>query len=259
MRARFGRFVVGSLSILLVWSCLLLPEPALTVGADSSGHVAPTGDTVEPRFDHTATLLPDGKVLIAAGMARNGVIEPTAELYDPRAGRFVSVGKMRAPRGWGVTATLLPSGKVLLAGGGSASFCDASCYLASAELYDPLSGSFTLVGNMTEPRAGASAILLQNGDVLIVGGNEPAGGKQVATAELYHPSTGKFSLTGSMHSEGASVLLLLESGKVFALNDSGGELYDPGTGQFTAAGHSSFAREKFGRRTNPDCGRRGAA
>jgi hypothetical protein len=193
----------------------------------------PTGNTLEPRFDHTATLLPNGKVLIAAGMARNGVIEPTAELYDPHTGRFISAGKMLSPRGWGVTATLLSTGKVLLAGGGSASGCDASCYLASAELYDPLSGVFTSAGNMTTPRAGANAILLPNGDVLIVGGNDVSGGQHIASAELYHPATGTFSVTGSMHSEGASVLVMLKNGKVLALDDAGGEIYDPATGRFT--------------------------
>ena len=160
-----------------------------TLNADIVGRVVPTGNTLEPRFDHTATLLPNGKVLIAAGMARNGVIEPTAELYDPQSQANLSArGEMLSPRGWGVTATLLHSGEVLIAGGGSGSWCDVSCYLASAELYDPSSGTFTAVGNMTMRRAGASAILLQTGDVLIVGGNETSDNEQVASAELYHPA-----------------------------------------------------------------------
>jgi hypothetical protein len=86
MRAQFGRFASRPLFFLitlLAWSWVFLPEPALIVGADSAGRVVPTGNTVELRFDHTATLLPNGKVLVTAGMARNGVIEPTAELYDP--------------------------------------------------------------------------------------------------------------------------------------------------------------------------------
>jgi hypothetical protein len=255
MRRHFDRLVVGSVLVLVTlflsrW--LLLPEPALTASTDSTGRVVPTGNTVEARFDHTATLLPDGKVLIAAGMARNGVIDPTAEVYDPHTGQFVSAGKMQAPRGWGVTATLLPDGKVLLAGGASASYCGVSCYLANAELYDPISHTFSLTGDMTGPRAGANSILLQNGDVLIVGGNEESGSEKAATAELYHPSTRKFSVTGSMHSGGSPVLLSMKSGKVLALSDAGGEIYDPGTGRFTVAGHSSFARAKFGVALLPD-------
>ena len=255
MRKQFGRLTAGPLLILiavLAGRWLLLAGRALTVSADSTGRVVPTGNTVEPRFDHTATLLPNGKVLVAAGMARNGVIEPTAEVYDPHTRQFVSAGKMQAPRGWGATATLLPDGQVLLAGGASASYCGVSCYLTSAELYDSLSRTFSLAGDMTGPRAGASSILLRNGDVLIVGGNEDSGSEKAATAELYHPSTRKFSITGSMHSGGTSALLLMKNGKVLALNDVGEEIYDPETGRFSVTGHASFAREKFGVALLPD-------
>lgn len=72
MRANLTSVVVVLLSILLAWSFFLLPRPALIVGASSEGRIVPTGNTVEARFDHTATLLHNGKVLIAAGMARNG-------------------------------------------------------------------------------------------------------------------------------------------------------------------------------------------
>lgn len=250
MQARFAPSV--PLAILLTCGLFLLSRPARTVSADMAGRIVPTGDTVEPRFDHTATLLPNGKVLIAAGMARNGVVEPTAELYDPHTGKFADAGRMHSPRGWGVTATLLPGGKVLLAGGGSASYCDASCSLASAELYDPSSKSFTPTGNMITARGGANAILLGDGDVLMVGGNDLSKSDYFATAELYHPSSGTFSATGSMHSEGASVLVLLKSGRVLALRDSGAEIYDPATGRFTVAGKFTIARTKFGVALLPD-------
>ena len=255
MQTQFVRLTARPLFLLIVilaGSWLLLVSPALKVSADSGGRVVPTGNTVEARFDHTATLLPDGKVLIAAGMERNGVIDPTAEVYDPHTKQFVSAGKMQTPRGWGVTATLLPEGKVLLAGGASASYCGVSCYLANAELYDPISRTFSLTGDMTGPRAGASSILLQNGDVLIVGGNEESGSEKAATAELYHPSTRKFSATGSMHSGGSAALLPMKSGKVLAMTDAGAEIYDPATGRFTVDGHSSFPRAKFGVALLPD-------
>ena len=255
MRKEFGRLTAGPLLILialLAGRWLLLAGPALRVSADSMGRVVPTGNTVEPRFDHTATLLPNGKVLVAAGMARNGIIDSTAEVYDPHTRQFISAGKMQASRGWGVAATLLPDGKVLLAGGASASYCSVSCYLANAELYDFSTGTFSLVGNMTGPRAGASSVLLRDGDVLIVGGNEESGSEEVATAELYHPSARKFSVTGTMHSGGFPVLLPMKSGKVLALSDAGAEIYDPETGCFTVDAHSSFAREKFGVALLPD-------
>jgi hypothetical protein len=252
MQARFRHSAAAPLLVLLACGLLFLLRGERTVNAHSAGRIVQTGNTLEPRFDHTATLLQTGKVLIAAGMARNGVIEPTAELYDPHTGRFASAGKMQSPRGWGVSATLLQNGNVLFVGGGSASGCDTSCYLSSAELYDPSVNTFTSVGSMTTRRAGASAILLPNGDVLIVGGNAASDGGQVASAELYHPSTRTFSVTGSMHSEGASVLVLLKNGKVFALNDSGGEFYDPTTGRFTAAGNITVGRTKFGAALLPD-------
>lgn len=240
------RYLVLAAAVLFASSSFLLLRHPRTVMADSGGRVVPTGNTIEPRFDHTATLLPSGNVLIAAGMARNGVIEPSAELYDPHTGRFTSAGKMLSPRGWGVSATLLNNGKVLFVGGGSASNCDVSCYLATAELYDPPAHAFVSAGKMNVPRAGASIILLQNGDVLIVGGNEAAGGVGVASAELYHPATGAFSVTGSMHSDGAPLLMLLKNGKVLALNGSDEELYDPASGRFTLTGHLAISRTKFG-------------
>ena len=248
VRCRHSAAVLVLILLVSIWLLPSLPSlPARILDANAVGQVVPTGNTLEPRFDHTATLLPNGKVLIAGGMARNGIIEPTAELYDPQTGKFSSAGKMLSPRGWGATATILRSGEVLIAGGGSASACDVSCYLASAEVYDPSSGTFTAVGNMTARRAGASAILLQDGDVLIVGGNEASGDEQVASAELYHPSTRTFSTTGSMRSlAGASVLLQLQNGKVLAANDSGGELYDPSTRRFTVADGFTIARAKYG-------------
>jgi Kelch motif len=246
MRANLTSAFVVLLSILLAGSFFLLPRPALIVGASSEGRIVPTGNTVEARFDHTATLLHNGKVLIAAGMARNGLIVPTAELYDPQTGKFSDAGKLGSQRGYGTTATLLVDGKVLLAGGGHFSGCDGSCSLASAELYDPATSSFSPAGNMNTSRAGANAILLQNGDVLIVGGDDISGGQHIATAELYHPSTRAFSTTGSMRSAGASALVLLKNGEVLALDGSGGELYNPSTGRFATAGKFTIARDKYG-------------
>jgi len=147
----------------------------------------------------TATLLPDGRVLIAACGA-------ATELYDPVTGTFSLTGAMvtfnpttetDTNRGVGCdgpTATLLTNGKVLLAGG------DAEFYYppgsASAELYDPSTGTFTVTGKMTTLRFYHTATLLPDGTVLIAGGQGPDG--VLASAELYDPSTGTFTATGSM-------------------------------------------------------------
>jgi hypothetical protein len=123
---------------------------------------------------HSATLLGNGRVLIAGGMSEEvwplGLVA-AAELYDPATGAFKATSAMHAPRD-SHAAVLLPDGKVLIAGGYSANCDDAfRCggNVASAELYDPSSGTFTAAGNMSKPRA-PTATLLKNGDVLITGG-----------------------------------------------------------------------------------------
>lgn len=220
------------------------------------GTIVPTGNTTVPRFDHTATLLAAGNVLIVGGMERNGVTDASAELYDPATGRFTPAAKMKGQRGWGSTATRLANGEVLIAGGATGSLCSPDCHLASAELYDPATGSFKVTGSMKEPRAGGFAILLPTGDVLMVGGTMTSGKDSQASAELYHPATGTFTSAGSMvRSKGVSAALLLKSGKVLVIGRTPGEgvieeaiaeIYDPSTGQFTPTGKMKTPRAKVG-------------
>src|SRR5208337_758596 len=148
----------------------LLGLSALTAGlagfsftsANSAGHVSATGKLSVPRFSQTATLLPNGKVLIAGGMERNGKYDASAELYDPHTGVFSPAATMESARSCH-TATLLPNGKVLIAGGSDGSGTN----LATAELYDPATGRFAPTGNLTGPRCGAAAVLLKSGKVLL--------------------------------------------------------------------------------------------
>ncbi|HUW17563.1 MAG TPA: kelch repeat-containing protein, partial [Actinomycetes bacterium] len=118
----------------------------------SSGSWIATANLVESRSGHTATLLPDGRVLVAGGaIARcdstttGGCIETnapvsgelaSAEVYDPGNRSWTAAANMVETRG-GHTATLLPDGRVLVAGG----YSPIGEVLASAELYDPGSGS----------------------------------------------------------------------------------------------------------------------
>src|SRR3990170_3901957 len=107
-----------------------------------------TGNMDGVRSGHTATLLPDGKVLVAGGVGSSGELA-SAELYDPRSGTWVPTGNMIETR-FTHTATLLRDGTVLVAGGFSGG--DSGSTLASAELYDPSSGSWTATGNMVAAR-----------------------------------------------------------------------------------------------------------
>jgi N-acetylneuraminic acid mutarotase len=148
----------------------------------SSGTWTATESMTEARTGHTATLLPDGKVLVAGGLGTGGNLA-SAELYDPSSGTWSATGGMIETR-IGHTATLLLGGIVLVAGGGASP--------SSAEVYDPSSESWTAAASMTEARYGHTATLLLDGTVLVAGG----GGR--ASAEVYDPSTGSWTMTGDM-------------------------------------------------------------
>lgn len=202
-----------------------------------AGTFAATGNMAVTRVFHTATLLSNGKVLVAGGH------DASAELYDPTSGTFAATGGMSVGRN-SHTATLLANGKVLIAGGQN-----VSGPLATAELYDPNSGTFTATGTMAAARTSHTATLLANGKVLILGGSNSAG--ELATAELYDPTTGSFSAASSMVSKRAfHVATLLSSGNVLVTGGSANnallssaEVYDVVTGSFTETGAMAAARD----------------
>ena len=207
---------------------------------------------LEPRSGHSATLLPDGRVLIAGGMRRNQDFYKSAELYDPATGKFQPTGEMNQRR-VGQIAVLLGSGKVLIAGGWV-----GMGGTDSAELYDPATGKFTVITKMTSPRGRPSATLLSNGDVLIAGG-ERRNNESLASAEIFHVKTLSFQPTGSMHHARIShTATLLSDGRVliaggFADNVvSSAEVYDPNSGAFTETGSMGSVRCKHTAGLLPD-------
>ena len=203
----------------------------------TGGTFSMTGTMAVQRLFHTATLLPDGKVLVAGGTGAS------AERYDPAAGTFSNTGSMSVGRE-SHTATLLSNGKVLIAGGQNVSGA-----LATAELYDPSAGTFTATGSMAAGRNAHTATLLGTGKVLIVGGSNSTG--ELATAELYDPATGNFTPANSMLSKRtfhtATPLsngnVLVTGGMANGVSLSGAEVYDVIAGSFTATGPMMTARD----------------
>ena len=225
------------------------PSLATTANVTGTGRVAGTGKLSVARASHSATLLPDGRVLIAGGCTRAGCEMgddgATAEVYDPDAGAFVPVGRMTTER-VGHTAALLSTGQVLLAGG-----FDQHGVLATAELYAPATGSFTAAGRMGTRRAGYTATPLPSGKILLAGGFD--GSQRLASAELYDPDTGTFTATGEMRSPRAEhAAAALPDGRVLVTGGSSdgedvlatAEVYDPTAGTFMRTGDMTVVRYK---------------
>jgi len=194
--------------------------------------------------DHAASLLNDGKLLVTGGKGNSGS-NSAAALFDPASGSWTVGGAMAAGRE-AATATALPDGKVLVAGGVQTGPTGIN-YLASAEIYDPVSGKWSATGPMAKPRAAHTATLLRTGEVLVAGGVLGGHDPLVSTAELYDPSTGSWSPTGSMENGRAEhTATLLADGTVLAVGGRGNAhsaslqdlvIYDPTVGKWAPAPH----------------------
>ncbi|MFE8596629.1 kelch repeat-containing protein [Archangium violaceum] len=209
----------------------------------SSPGWAGTGSMTSPRQDHTATLLPNGKVLVAGGSSSTYAYPAQAEIYNPDAGTWSLTGSMVLPRS-SHTATLLLNGKVLVAGGYS------SGYRSEAEVYDPAAGTWSSTGSMVQGRYYHTATLLPNGKVLVAGGSIGGGiYSSISKAEVYDPDTGTWSAAGYMvQSRDGHTATLLPNGKVLVAggNNHGerdtSEVYDPSTGTWSLTGSMTQGR-----------------
>jgi hypothetical protein len=211
----------------------------------------PVAHLATPRASHSATVLPDGTLLIAGGFrkgpdGRSQVYTATTEIFDPVSGELRAGPEMSEARS-GHIAAELPDGGVLVAGGWS-----ERGQLRSAERYDPVQNEFVAVGDLTEPRGGATATVLADGRVLVTGGGDRAA---TASAEIYDPATARFAATGAMTvARLGHTATRLADGRVLIVGGTPGddeilasaEIYDPETGAFAATGSLETARYKHG-------------
>src|SRR5262245_43822514 len=247
---------------------LLLSLTSFTsrVFGQSTGVFNRTGDMTTARAGHTATLLPDGRVLIVGGASQG----PLAEAYDPSTGAFSPADDMTTSRD-GHPAILLPDGNVIILGG--IELQDGRTLIVSypnAEVYDPASGMFTLTGAYADPSPVCdTATLLLDGRVLLTG---CAAQFSIGATELFDPQTGTFSLTsptttlcyGAPTPIYARAATLLWSGRVLLIGGSNqgvaddcgwfaaAELYDPLAEKFQADGQMSRPRYNHSATLLPD-------
>ncbi|MEI7848438.1 MAG: kelch repeat-containing protein [Chloroflexota bacterium] len=241
-------------------------NPATKTWSNKIGLIT-VGSMLTARYNHTATLLSNGKVLVVGGMDNLNKALASAELFDPATGKWVSAGTMSAARVHH-TATLLSNGQVLIAGGYNAA--DAS--LKSAELYNPVSG-WSTTGSMTGSRDNHAATWIPSiGKVLVVGGESIpdsvsasaetfgmflnefvdtlTGSPALVSAELYDPVAKTWKVTGSLTNDRkVHTATLLKTGLVLVTGGFGrlgavsaSELYNPSTGHWVPTTALSIAR-----------------
>jgi Galactose oxidase, central domain/Kelch motif len=217
---------------------------ALALATTLSFAWTPTGSMHTARASHTATILPNGLVLVAGGTGDNNAALASSELYNSASGTWSSTGNLHVAR-VSARAVLLPNGGVLTMGGCLSNDCLSST-TKSAEIYNPASGTWTVTGSMRMGRAQFIAVLLPTGEVLVAGGctSYDVNGclAVTASAELYNPATGTWTSTGAMRATRMAMTgTVLPNGKVLvaggqtAASDalSSSELYNPATGTFS--------------------------
>jgi len=234
----------------LVVAIALVALALVTVAQPAVAHTAPgtwtkTGSLNVGREFHTATLLHDGRVLVAGGLDASGNPTATAELFHPRTRNWTMTTPMNVPRVFH-TATLLSDGKVLVTGGR----INASVETATAELFDPATGTWSLTGPMNTVRAAHTATLLANGKVLVAGGQDAF--PQITTAaEIYDPTSQLWTNTGSMNTARYQhTATLLTNGRVLVAGGidhsfnvtNTAEIFNPADGTWTNTQSMSTAR-----------------
>lgn len=251
LKNQVSLFIILALTFVFVSSCraqVVTNEQKTQTNLARHGVVDSIRSMRAKRAAHTATLLDNGKVLIAGGFVSNGGGLSSVELFDPTSNTFTVAENLTVARA-SHTATLLPNGKILIAGGYNGN------YLNSAEVFNPTTNRFTSAGRMVTARSGHVATLLNNGKVLLAGG-VGTGWTFLSDAELYDPQTNTFTATGGMTTAREShTATALEDGKILITGGHQGrrsattiytsaEIYNPANGSFAATGSLTVKRHK---------------
>ena len=242
---RFGRWPARAL---VVVAAMVAALAGMTPTAAAEGEFQTAGSlrfgAFPGRYAHTATLLPDGRVLVAGG--KDGIVVFAGEeLWSPTTREFSSVDSNPEAGGSLAAATLLQDGRVLVTGG--VFDVDAQFILFLASLYDPSTDTWSRTGDMKKLRALHTATLLPDGTVLNAGGSD---GLRSASAEIYDPEAGTFSFTESMQTaRSRHQATLLADGRVLVTGggptaETGAlaEIYDPATGTWEPTGSMKSPR-----------------
>jgi hypothetical protein len=242
------KFVVAGAIVALFGGFLLISLPlehheVIVPGAatDAPGTFSPAGTLGLARHSHSATLLPDGRVLVVGGASGDSTevdpatVRASAEIWDPDTTSFEPAGTLAEGRVFGHTASLLSDGRVLVVGG----WTGGGERLSSAEIWDPATATFEVTGQLAAGLVDHTATLLSDGRVLVIGDHDDNGegdpGLVRSSAEIWDPTTGSFgpavSLGESFYPHTAT---LLSDGRVLVLSSrrdvgTSGEIWDPVT------------------------------
>src|SRR5829696_1840801 len=236
--------------VVLVALLLVAVAGGVVPEASAAGPWADAASLSAGRYDHTATRLENGKVLVMGGAASTWLAAP--ELYDPSAGTWTATGGLTsASARQQHTATLLGNGKVLIAGGYN------SGSLNTTRIYDPATDVWSVGPNMVWARYSHTATLLRSGKVLVVGGYHHNSGP-LTSAELYDPVTNSWSTAGSLKiGRYQHAATLLQNGQVLVTGGTGGdstsaELYDPARNSWSDAAAMPVGRTNHTSTLLPD-------